>query len=141
MTRYVTKRMALVINQMCVGLTGGYAANTRSNIRGGLSLGFVDRIFVNEFFGETLYPSLFHQASAYMFYIIKDHVFLDGNKRTGLLCAVTFLEWNSIDFKPFDEDKVFDFVMEVAGGPNRPETEIPWIAAWLESLSVPAPPS
>lgn len=136
MTRYVNKRMALVINQMCVGLSGGYSANTRSNVRGGLSLGFVDRIFVNELFGETLYPSLYHQAAAYMFYIIKDHVFLDGNKRTGLLCAVTFLEWNGIAFSPFDEDAVFEFVIGVAGGPNRPEHEIPRIAQWLESLSV-----
>ena len=133
--RYVSKRMALVINQMCVGLSGGYAPNTRTNVRDGLSLGFVDRIYVNSFFGQVLYPSIFDQAAAYMFYIIKDHVFLDGNKRTGLLCAVTFLQWNDIHFEPFDEDAVFDQVISVASGPNKPESEIPKIAQWLESLS------
>jgi death-on-curing protein len=80
--------------------------------------------------------SLKDQAGAYMFYIIKNHVFMDGNKRTGLASAVTFLQWNNIMIAPFDEDEVFDFVVDVAAGPNDPEISIPRIAAWFENMAI-----
>ena len=45
-------------------------------------------------------------AAAYLCYILKNHCFVDGNKRTALATAVTFLQWNNILFSPFDADKV-----------------------------------
>lgn len=133
-TTYVNKRLLLALNQLSVDLAGG-TAMAGNNLRPGQTLAFVERIWVNEIFGQPLYPSLYHQAAAYMFYVIKNHAFVDGNKRTGLVAAITFLELNHIDFAPLDEDAVFDFVMDVAGGPNAPDTVIPRIAAWLEELS------
>lgn len=132
--RYVNKRMMVAINQLCIGMSGG-ARLAHANIREGQSLGFVERIFENSIFGEPIYPDIFHQAGAYMFYILKNHTFHDGNKRTGLAVAVAFLEWNHIQFVPFAEDEVFAFVMDVAGGPNDPETVIPQIAHWFRSMS------
>jgi len=96
----------------------------------------VDKIFNNSVFGETIYPDIFHQAAAYMFHIIKDHVFMDGNKRTGLACAVTFLQWNNVMFGRFDEEEAYAFVIDVAAGPNDPEEAVPRIARWLERASV-----
>ncbi len=132
--RYVNKRMLLVINRVCVRLSGGTCA--RNNVRPGGGLGFVDHIFHNEMFGMPMYPDIFHQAAAYLFFIVKNHVFLDGNKRTGLAAAITFLQWNDIAFAPMDEDAVFEFVMEVAAGPSEPDEVLPRVAAWLESLSL-----
>ncbi len=132
--RYVNKRMLLVINRVCVRLSGGIAA--RNNVRPGAGLGFVDHIFHNEMFGAAVYPDLFHQAAAYLFFVVKNHIFLDGNKRTGLAAAITFLQWNDVAFAPMDEDAVFDFVMDIAAGPNEPEHAVPRIAAWLEALSL-----
>lgn len=129
-TRFVSKRMVVVLNRMCVELSGGMGAS-RTNLRPGASLGFVERIHANELFGERLYPDLFHQAAAYMFHVIKDHVFTDGNKRTGLAAAVTLLEWNGVRLGPFDEESAYAFVIDVAAGPNDPEGAIPRIAAWL----------
>ena len=71
-----------------------------------------------------------------MFYIIKNHMFLDGNKRTGLACAVTFLQWNGVKLAPFEEDSAYEFVMGVAGGPNDADTVIPIIADWLRDHSL-----
>lgn len=127
--------MLLVINRMSVELSGGTTTNG-NNIRPGMSLGFVDQIFHNEVFGQALYADIFHQAAAYMFHIIKNHVFIDGNKRTGLAAAITFLGINGQIFAPFDEDDVFDFVIEIAAGQNNPEVQIPKIAEWLQKLSL-----
>ena len=48
------------------------------------------------FSGTYLYPTIYHMAAAYLFYIIKNHAFVDGNKRTGVLAAITFLGINDI---------------------------------------------
>ena len=135
--RFVNKRMLLVINRMCVRLTGGTAA--QHNVRGGADLGFVDYVYHNEVFGQPIYPDLFHQAAAYLFFVVKNHIFLDGNKRTGLAAAITFLQWNGIHFAPLDEDHVFDFVMKIAAGPNDPDATIPEVALWLASMCEPSP--
>ncbi|MFC1851452.1 type II toxin-antitoxin system death-on-curing family toxin [candidate division CSSED10-310 bacterium] len=132
---YVNKKMVLVINKMVIELSGG-SATVGNNIRLGQNLSFIDHIYNNSIFGMAIYSDIFHQAAAYMFYIIKNHIFWDGNKRTGLATAITFLEWNKILFSPFDEDKVFEFVMSVAQGENDPEALLPVIASWLKDMSI-----
>ncbi len=135
-TRYfLNKRMVVVINKMCVEHSGGFAG-PGNNLRDGQHLNFVDTIYINEFFGQTIYQTIYDQAAAYMFHIIKNHTFQDGNKRTGLACAITFLEYNGVRFAPLPEEPVFEFVMGVAAGENEPETVIPTISTWLEQLSM-----
>ncbi len=132
---YLSKKMIIAINKIAIDHSGGTNLS-RSNIREGQNLGFVDRIFHNQSFGQKIYPTIYHQAAAYMFHVIKNHAFIDGNKRTGLAAAYTFLLWNDIVFSPLDEDKVFDFVISIAAGPNNPETVIPQIAEWIENESL-----
>ncbi len=126
--RPLNKHLVLVINGLCTRLSGGLSAGP-SNLRQGASLGFVEQIFYNEIFGTTLYPDIFHRAAAYLFYIVKDHVFIDGNKRTGLACALTFLQWNNVPVRVEDEDEAYDVVINVAAGANDPESAIPTITA------------
>ncbi len=131
--RYLNKRMLLAIHSMCLQITGGYGQG--GDLRVGQSLSFVENIFHNEIFGQEIYPDMYHQAAAYMFHIIKSHTFHDGNKRTGLAAAITFLELNGQLCAALPEQPVFEFVIDIAGGPNDPETQIPRIAAWLETLA------
>ena len=132
--KYVSKRMIVVINKMVLELSGGVTP-VGTNIRPGQNLGFVDSIHANVLFGQPIYPDTFHQAAAYMFHIIKGHIFVDGNKRTGLATAVTFLEWNDVLFAPLDLREVFEFVMWIAAGANEPARVIPSLAAWLRRIS------
>jgi death-on-curing protein len=49
-------------------------------------------------------------ASSYMYAIIKNHPFLDGNKRTGCIVAIVFLAYNNI-FLDVQNDELFDLTI------------------------------
>jgi len=50
-------------------------------------------------FGNEMYPTISDKAGLYMFNIISNHIFQDGNKRTGLESALSFLELNGHKLK------------------------------------------
>ena len=54
-------------------------------------------------FGELLHADLFEMAAAYLFHIVKNHAFLDGNKRTALVAALVFLDINGVSLERDDE--------------------------------------
>jgi len=54
-------------------------------------------------------------AAAYLFHIVANHPFVDGNKRTGASTALVFLQIN--DFKlASSHDELYDLVLSVAQG-------------------------
>jgi len=67
------------------------------------------------FAGDYLHPSLPEQAAAYLFHLVKNHPFVDGNQRLGLACSLVFLRLNGIRVRATDDDLV-DIVMGVAAG-------------------------
>ena len=48
------------------------------------------------FGGESLYADIYEMAAVYLFHIVKNHPFVDGNKRTGAVSALVFLATNGI---------------------------------------------
>jgi len=77
------------------------------------------------FGGEYLHSSLHAQAAAYVFHISQNQPFNDGNKRTGLVCGITFLSKNKL-FMFQGGDELADAIYAVAGGKadKRTLTEI-----------------
>ena len=68
-----------------------------------------------QFGGQFLHEGLAAMASAYLFHIVQNHPFADGNKRTGLHAALTFLAMNDIDLDiPADQGEAL--VIGVATG-------------------------
>lgn len=67
------------------------------------------------FGGKDLYPTVFDKAAALFESLIKNHPFVDGNKRTAFVAAVTFLEINGYQTN-FDPQKAEDFVLAVVKG-------------------------
>jgi len=55
------------------------------------------------FGGEYLHPGLGEMAAAYLFHLVANHPFLDGNKRTGVLAALVFLVANDVQQLPSPE--------------------------------------
>ena len=81
-------------------------------------------------FGKELYPTLFHKAAVYAHTIIAEHPFLDGNKRTGMIAAFTFLDVNEYKSTATDNE-VFEYAITIA----TEKIEIEAIAHWLKSHS------
>jgi death-on-curing protein len=64
---------------------------------------------------ELLHLTIFEQAAAYLFHIVKNHPFVDGNKRVGLATCLTFLRLNDVRIQATD-DQLVDVVLGVAEG-------------------------
>ena len=75
-------------------------------------------------------PSLAQLAAAYAFGIVRNHPFLDGNKRTGLIIAFTFLELNGVEVSATEED-AYEVFMRLASGAVRE----PALAKWFSRNS------
>jgi death on curing protein len=67
------------------------------------------------FGGGFLHPTLPEMAAAYLFHIVKNHPFVDGNKRAGLATVIAFLGLNDLWLEA-DPDEVADLVIAVAEG-------------------------
>jgi death on curing protein len=71
-------------------------------------------------------PNLFDLAASYAHGIVKNHPFLDGNKRSGLMAAALFLELNGQNFRPPEEEAVLQTLGLAAG-----EIDADGYSAWL----------
>lgn len=63
--------------------------------------------------GNFLYTDSYYMAAAYMFHIIKNHPFVDGNKRTGAVTSLVFSIVNGLNIKLTQED-LFDLAIKTA---------------------------
>jgi death-on-curing protein len=84
------------------------------------------------FAGQWAHDDLFAMAAAYLFHIVMNHPFVDGNKRTAVVCAIAFLAMNDIHVKP-DNEVLADFVLSAAQG----LTDKDQIAAFLKEHADP----
>lgn len=76
-------------------------------------------------------PDLAALAAAYMVGIIKNHPFVDGNKRTGYVVGRMFLILNGFDIDANEEEK-YQAVMGVADGTLKEEDLINWIRSKMD---------
>ena len=60
------------------------------------------------FGGQELYPSIEEKAAHLLYFIIKDHPFADGNKRTGSFLFIYFLDKNDYLYRDSGEKKIND---------------------------------
>jgi death-on-curing protein len=86
------------------------------------------------FSGADLHETLAEKAAAYLFHVVKNHAFVDGNKRTGLACALVFVELNGYRWEASD-DSLIALTLEVASGTRSKSSVAVSIAAALVPLS------
>ena len=67
------------------------------------------------FGGRYLHEDLFEMAAAYLFHIVRNHPFVDGNKRVGAVAALVFLLLNEVEVDA-DEEEFEQAVLAVAEG-------------------------
>ncbi|NGX33075.1 MAG: Toxin Doc [Candidatus Anoxychlamydiales bacterium] len=80
------------------------------------------------FKGKFLHENIFQMAAAYLFHIVNNHPFIDGNKRTGFVVAYIFLKINKIEIN-ISNESVEKMVLKIAQGKVKKHE----IAIWLNS--------
>jgi len=73
-----------------------------------------------------LYPSVCEKAGRLAFGIIKNHPFVDGNKRTAVMIMLDFLDINGIDLT-FKQSELQEIIEDVAAGIKTHEELVEWI--------------
>lgn len=83
-----------------------------------------------EAFSAEQYPSVFEKAAVYVRNIISDHLFVDGNKRTGITSASIFLLRNGYSLTA-NLKALEDFAVQIA----VEKCDVAEIANWFEKNS------
>ena len=125
MIRYLTPEQVLFLHDRLVITTGGMRGIR--DLNGLLSaLGRPQATF-----GEKdLYPDLFHKAAALMDSLIRNHPFVDGNKRTAITAAALFLRANGWHLN-VDNAEMVRFTLACA----QSQVGLDEMAAWLRKYS------
>jgi death-on-curing protein len=75
-------------------------------------------------------PGIFDLAASYGFGLVKNHPFVDGNKRVGFIVAVIFLELNGRRFQATEAEAAVRTLALAAGEMSKAD-----FAAWLKANS------
>ena len=118
---WVVEKDILVLHEKLLARFGGSSGIRDRNLLDSA----IHRPMQMEIYGEK---DIFSMASALATGIIKNHPFLDGNKRTGFMSAYLFLEVNG---NAFDEDEAV--VVEKTLGLAAGEVSEADYAEWLRS--------
>ncbi len=85
------------------------------------------------FNGVYLYTSLEQMAGALFQSLLKNHVFLDGNKRTAFFCMLRFLQQNGVEIQVSNQE-VIEFVIDAETSSFSTQQ----ISDWLKQHRAPA---
>ncbi len=119
---WIEERDALAIHDRLLALDAG-AAGVRDE---GLLKSALARPQQLHAYGDR--PDTVELATAYTAGIVRNHPFIDGNKRTGFVIGVLFLEMNGYRLTASEEDAT-QAVLGLAGG-TLDETAF---AAWMRA--------
>jgi len=72
----------------------------------------------SSFGGQYLYKDIHRMAAGYAYNIIKNHPFIDGNKRTGIVCCLIFLQYNEIELV-FEQDELYKLGIAIATSKSK----------------------
>ena len=81
-------------------------------------------------FGQALYPTVIEKAAALCFSLIKNHPFIDGNKRVGHAAMEVFLKRNG-----YEIDAIVDTQEEIIFGVASGDVSRDQLVSWLEEHS------
>ena len=131
--RKLTKSGIIALNEEAIINDGGNFMPP-DNLLNESNLDYLVDIVDAEMFGEPLYPEIYDKAAVYLFNIISNHIFTDGNKRTGLEASIAFLKLNDYRLrKDLGKDNLLAFVLKVASG----ESSLDECREWFKDNIVP----
>jgi len=106
---WIDERDALALHDRLLALHGGAAGLRDDN----LLISALARPRQHHTYGDA--PDIVDLAAIYTAGVLQNHPFVDGNKRTGFLLGILFLELNGYKFNASEEDTT-QAVMALASG-------------------------
>lgn len=123
--KYLNPEQVLFIHARIIEETGG--------AHGVRDLGLLESAVARPqatFDGRDLHSNLFIKAAALLHALIKNHPFVDGNKRTGMISAGLFLRANGAELNATNKEMEL-LALKVA----ESKVEVKQIAEWLQKHS------
>ena len=82
------------------------------------------------FAGIELYPTIIDKVAQLGYSLIKNHAFVDGNKRIGTHVMLVFLMLNGIDVD-YEDEELTRLILGVAAGEISSEQLLAWLQAHI----------
>ena len=117
----LSKRQVLLLHEQLVAETGGSAGvRDEGLLESALSAPF-------QGFGSVdAYPSIQQKAARLGYGLVKNHPFVDGNKRIGAHAMLVFLALNGIELE-YTQRELADIILQVAAGKADYDTLFHWL--------------
>ena len=123
---YLTKQQIIRLNIATIEAHGGNFMPP-NNFLHEENLDYLLEAVQAEMFGEPLYPTISDKAALYCYNIICNHIFSDGNKRTGLASSLIFMNLNHYELRLEVTNTILtDFILKVASGQSNLEECKEW---------------
>ena len=119
--KYLTREQVIKLHQALIEASGG-----SSGIRDEGILDSALKTPLQTFDENELFPSVLDKAVRLAFGLIKNHPFIDGNKRIGTHAMLIFLALNNIMLSYKDEELI-DIILKVASGKANENDLYTWI--------------
>ena len=119
----LTKKQLLLLHEELMTETDG-AAGIRDE-------GLLDSALAapfQSFEGHAPFPSLRQKAARLGYGLVKDHPFVDGNKRIGAHAMLVFLALNGVDLD-YTQEELSDTFLSLAAGKIGFEELLQWVLA------------
>ncbi len=117
----LSKEQILLLHTQLLEETGG-----SDGVRDG---GLLDSALNAPFhgFGNTdVYPSIQQKAARLGYGLVKNHAFVDGNKRIGAHAMLVFLALNKVELD-YTQEELSDIFLKIAAGESGFEDLLHWI--------------
>lgn len=117
----LTKKQILLLHRALITQSGG-CVEIRDN---GLLESAINAPF-QTFDGQELYPSLLEKAARLGYGLIKNHPFVDGNKRIGTHAMLVFLSINHIEIQ-YEDQELIQLILNIAAGTYDEQYLLLWL--------------
>lgn len=102
-----TQQILLLHKRLCEETGGSQGLRDEGMLQSALSAPF------QSFGGTDAYPSLQQKAARLAFGLVKNHPFIDGNKRIGAHVMLVFLALNGVELN-YEQKELSDLILSVA---------------------------
>lgn len=124
--KILSRRQILQLHSSLIARTGGL-----NGIRDESLLDSAINAPFQTFFGQDLYPTVLEKAVRLGFGLIRNHPFVDGNKRIGTHAMLVFLAVNNITLV-YEDTELIATILAVASGTLDAEGLLTWMQQHME---------